>query len=239
MNAPSKNLVERFFTEMKNRPLLATLIVLGSVLIGLSQFTTATQKLIAQAKDLLYSPAYRVVATVPEANLLLRWNSMTRSWQHPGKDAWYETEMRLPLSLRNDGNRVANIEALRLLSQDNGRRIIWEALWIAQDFEWERWAPIEPQIQKQRGRLKPFALEPDRPALRQEFDFAPLDFADELPTGRYTNRLQARMTGTEDWIELLRFAFTIPEDFMLASGRVSHYQYWQRFALDETAAQAQ
>ena len=134
MNAPSKNLVERFFIEMKNRPLLATLIVLGSVLIGLSQFTTATQKLIAQAKDLLYSPAYRVVATVPEANLLLRWNSMTRSWQHPGKDAWYETEMRLPLSLRNDGNRVANIEALRLLSQDNGRRIIWEALWIAQDF---------------------------------------------------------------------------------------------------------
>ncbi|WP_177418352.1 hypothetical protein [endosymbiont of Lamellibrachia barhami] len=236
MNLPLKNLVERFFNEIKSRPLLAALMVLGSLLIGLSQFTTATQNLVNQAKALLFTPEYRLVATVPDANLLLRWNSLTQSWQHPRRDIWFETEMRLPLSLRNTGDRVAGIEGLKLLSQGEGQSITWEAVWIAQHFEWERWASIEPQIQKQRERLTPIMLEPGQPALLEDIDFVPLDFADELAAGRYTAQLQARVTGTEGWIELLRFSFTIPEDFVLASGRVSRYQYWQRFAVEETAA---
>ncbi|MBL3599024.1 MAG: hypothetical protein JMN25_04040 [gamma proteobacterium endosymbiont of Lamellibrachia anaximandri] len=239
MNLPQQNLVKRFFNEIKSRPLLAALMVLGSLLIGLSQFTTATQNLVNQAKALLFTPEYRLVATVPDANLLLRWNSLTQSWQHPRKDVWFETEMRLPLSLRNTGERVAGIEGLKLLSQGEGQSITWEAVWIAQDFEWERWAPIEPQIQKQRDRLTPIIFEPGQPALHKEIDFVPLDFADELAAGHYTAQLQARVTGTEGWIELLHFSFTIPEGFMLASGRVSRYQYWQRFAVKETAASTQ
>jgi hypothetical protein len=110
MESPSKNLVEHFFREIKSRPLLAVVMVLGSLLIGLSQFTTATQKLLDQAKSLLITPEYRLVAKVSDNNLLLRWNNKVLSWEHPGKDVWYETEMWLPLSLRNAGDRVASIE---------------------------------------------------------------------------------------------------------------------------------
>ena len=74
-------------------------------------------------------------------------------------------------------------------------------------------------------------LEPGQPTRREEIDFVPIDFPEELTNGHYTALLQAWVTGTEDWVELLRFDFTIPENFSLSSERISRYMYWQRFVV--------
>ncbi len=233
VNPENKSLTDLMLARMKNHPLLAVLMFIGTVLIALSQFTTATGKLFSQVKDLFSESSYQLVAELPDKTLLLRWNGLVNSWRHPVKNLAFESELRLPLELRNAGNKVAQLDALRIVSQWQGRAITWEAVWTAREFEWERNAPIEPQIQQQRNRLQPFALEPDQPGLRVSIDFVPLDYAQELGKGDYRNQLQAKVAGREDWVDLLRFEFTVPDDFELSGSRISRYQYWQDFPLND------
>jgi uncharacterized protein (DUF983 family) len=40
----SQTLVDRFYSRIKNNPALASLIILGAIVIGLSTFTDATKK---------------------------------------------------------------------------------------------------------------------------------------------------------------------------------------------------
>ena len=54
MASERKTKVEQFFIQLKNNPLLATLIVLGTVVIGVSAFTDATKNLMG-----VFSPASR------------------------------------------------------------------------------------------------------------------------------------------------------------------------------------
>ena len=230
MNAENRPLVDQLLNRMKNHPLLAVLMVIGIVLIALSQFTVATNKLFTQIKGIFAESSYQLAVELP-GETLLRWNGLVNSWRHPVKDLSFETELRLPLTIRNSGNQQANIEALRLISQWQGQQITWEAVWSARDFEWERFVPIEAQIQQHRDRLTPFAVEADKPGLAMIIDFAPVDYALELRQGSYRNLLQAKEAGTDGWVDLQQFDFTIPDDFELQGNRVSGYQYWQNFPL--------
>lgn len=233
MNAENRPLVDQMLIRMKNHPVLAVLIVIGIVLIALSQFTAATNKLFTQIKGVFSESSYQLVVELPDETLMLRWNGLVNSWRHPVKDLSFETELRLPLRIKNSGNQLANIEALRLISQWQGQQITWEAVWSARDFEAERFAPIEAQIQQHRDRLTPFAVEPDKPGLSMTIDFAPVDYALELRQGSYRNLLQAKQAGTEGWVDLQQFDFTIPDDFELSGTRISRYQYWQSFPLHQ------
>ena len=215
---------------------MVVLIFLGAILIVLSQFTPASGKLFSQIKDLFSESSYQLETDLSDKTLMLRWNGLVNSWRHPVKDLSFQSELRLPLVLRNAGNKLAQIDALRLVSQWQGRQITWEALWTSRDFEWERNAPIEPQIQKQRDRLNPFVLEADQPGLRISIDFVPVDYAQELSEGHYRNQLQAKVADTEGWVDLTQFEFTIPDDFELSGSHVSRYQYWQSFPLEQRQA---
>ncbi len=236
MNPENISLSDQLFARMRNHPLLVVLMFLGAILIALSQFTPATGKLFSQIKDLFSESSYQLETDLSDKTLMLRWNGLVNSWRHPVKELSFQSELRLPLVLRNAGNKLAQIDALRLVSQWQGRQITWEALWTARDFEWERNAPIEPQIQKQRDRLNPFALEADQPGLRLSMDFVPVDYALELSKGHYRNQLQAKVADTEGWVDLLQFEFTIPDEFELSGSHVSRYQYWQSFPLEQRQA---
>lgn len=229
MNREDETGVDRLVARLKRRPLIAILIVIGSSLVALSQFTDATRKLVSLAENLFSHPAYRLVSDIPDASLMLRWNGLVYGWRHPARDLTFETELRLPLGLKNSGNVSAHIEQFRLLSECGAQQIVWEAVWKAREFTWERLAPIEPQIQQQRDRLKPFSIEPDKPSQHETIDFVPVDYPEALGQGSYRNLLQARVSGTEGWVDLMTFSFTIPADFKLGDERISRYQYWQQF----------
>lgn len=107
--------VDRLVARLKRHPLIAILIVIGSSLVALSQFTDATRKLILLADNLFSQPAYRLVSEVPDTSLMLRWNGLVYGWRHPARDLTFKNELRLPLGLKNRGNLPAHIEQFRLL----------------------------------------------------------------------------------------------------------------------------
>lgn len=231
MSSGDKTLLDQLLDRMKNHPVVTVLLFVVILLIGLSQFTSATGRLYQQIRALFTETTPHLVVEIPNQTLMLRWNELVNSWRHPQKDLRFETELRLPLSFRNDGGKAARIEALRLLSSRQGREITWEALWQARDFKLEPYALVEPQIQAHRDRLVPFSVKPGETTQQLLIDFVPLDFPRELPPGSYRNRLQAKPAGAQAWQDLLQFDFTVAEDFKLSDLHISRYQTWQSFPL--------
>jgi hypothetical protein len=219
---------------LKQYPTLATLSLFVAVLLLVSLLPLG-RKWFAHLPQELTLASAEVTAELVGDQLMLRWNALVNPWRHPYRDLTFETELKLPLSLRNTGGRLAEIEAVRLLSRrQEGEQIVWEGLWLAEDREWELRQPIEPQIQQHRRPLKPFTLEPYDPPLSLRVDFVPLDYQGLLPQGNYENRLQVRQSGSAGWVEVLHFGFTIPAAFKLEDGSGYRYQYWQPFALDHS-----
>lgn len=231
----SKTLTDKMLTGIKQHPVLALLVLFGTILIVLSLFTGITMSLYQRDEALFPESNYQLKVVVPDAQVMLRWNGLVNSWRHPDRDLRFETELRLPVRFFNNGNKTAKIEALRLLSLWQKQQITWEALWTSHSFDVEPMAPIEPQIQQARERLLPFAVEDDEAGLDMTLDFAPLNYAALLRQGSYQNLLQARVAGTEGWVDLLQFEFSIADDFELSGSRVSGYQYWHHFPLDGQA----
>jgi len=200
------------------------LILLAAAVFVLSRFDIGKQWL-----SPLYDPNVRLQAEIPGSQVMLRWNALVNPWRHPERDQTFQTELRLPLVLHNSGGGKAEVEALRVLSSREQEQIVWEGLWLAQDRQWDRSLPIEPQIQQSRSPLTPFEVAARDSATPRLVDFVPLEHPRPLARGIYHNRLQARLAGSERWVDLLRFDFTIPEAFKLQDSRGYRYQFWQSF----------
>jgi hypothetical protein len=230
-----KSLVNRLSAGLK-QPLLWIMLLFGAVMLVVMDLLPNFGDRLMGTHDAPPADADRALtAEIVDHSVLLRWNGLVNSWRHPSRPIRYETELRLSLALRNDTGRDVEIQQLRLLSEAEERLITWEALWQARSFERDMWAPIDPQIQRYREPLSTVTLEDGEPALPLMVDFVPLDHTPELPQGGYTNRLQARLSDRDQWVELTAFDFTIPEDFELSGSHVSRYQVWQTFPLNGPA----
>lgn len=234
MSETDKSWVNRLVSGLK-QPLFWLMLLFGAVMLVALDLLPKLGDRFADIQDVQHSePEQALTAELVDRAVLLRWNGLVNSWRHPARSIFYETELRLSLTLRNQTNRDVEIQQLRLLTQAGDRQITWEGIWQAQAFERDIWAPFDPQIQQHRESLKPFKLEDRASALALMVDFVPLDYASELTQGSYSNRLQASLSDSDQWVELTQFDFTIPEDFELSGSHVSRYQLWQTFALDAT-----
>jgi hypothetical protein len=213
---------------MKRHPILAISILLVILLLGLSQIPVGKRWLL-RTIDFVTLSSHELVADIPDEGVMLRWNALVNPWRHPREDLSFETELKLPLVLRNSGGRAARIQAVRLLSEGEGREIVWQALWEAEEWDWDLGSPIEVQIQQHRTPLSPIEVEPHAPPQRKILDFAPLDYPGHLPQGTYRNLLQIKLADRDNWQNLLRFSFSIPADFALEDGLGFRYQYWHPF----------
>ena len=233
MSEPDKSWVNRLSAGFR-QPLLWVMVLFGGVMLVVLDLVPDLGDRVTQdapPADTEQAPT----AEITDRSVLLRWNGLVNSWRHPSRPVRYETELRLSLALGNDTGRDVEIQQLRLLSEAGERLITWEALWQARSFERDMWAPIDPQIQQHRQPLSTVTLEDGEPALPLRVDFVPLDHPSALPQGGYTNRLQARLSDRDQWVELIAFDFTIPEDFELSGSHVSRYQVWQTFPLSGSA----
>ena len=227
VNASNGSIAARALLQVKRHPILAVSAVLV-LLLGLSQ-TPGGKRWLLRTIDLLTLSPYELAVDIPPEGVMLRWNALVNPWRHPSKELTFETELKLPLVWRNSGGLTARIEAVRLLSEWQGKEIVWEALWEAEEREWDPGSPIETQIQQSRIPLSPFEVEPHAPPLRKVLDFAPLDHPRPLGQGAYHNLLQVKLADKQEWQDLRRFSFFIPADFALADSRGYRYQYWQPF----------
>ncbi|MGD8589370.1 MAG: hypothetical protein PVG22_11140 [Chromatiales bacterium] len=224
------SLVEHSLAQMKRHPIITLVAVLVILLLGLSQIPGGRHWLLRPI-HLLTSPAYELRAEIPAEGVMLRWNALVNPWRHPSQELTFQTELKLPLLLRNSGGLGARIVAVRLLSEVEGKEIVWEALWEAEEREWDPGSPIEAQIQQHRALLTPFVVESHEPPQRKVLDFVPLDHPRPLAQGTYHNLLQVKLADQEKWQDLLRFSFFIPANFTLQDSRGHRYQYWQPFAV--------
>lgn len=222
--------MERILTSFKRHPFVTALLVLVILLLGLSQLPGGRPWLL-RTFDLSLFSSYELKAELPPEGVMLRWNALVNPWRHPSQDLTFQTELKLPLLLSNIGGGTARIEAVRLLSEWQGKKIVWEALWQAEEREWDPGSPIEAQIQQHRSPLAMIEVESHDPPQRFVLDFAPLDQPRPVAQGTYHNQLQVKLADREQWQNLLRFSFTIPDDFALVDGRGYRYQYWQPFAV--------
>jgi hypothetical protein len=222
------SLVERSLTQIKRHPVITVAAVLVMLLLGLSQ-TPGGKRWLLRAVDLVSLSPYQLVVNIADEGVMLRWNALVNPWRHPSQDLTFQTELKLPLLLRNTGGWAARIEAVRLLSEVEGKEILWQALWEAEEREWDPGSPIEAQIQQHRSRLTPFEVGSHETPQRKVLDFVPLDHPRPLGRGTYHNLLQVKLADRKDWQDLLRFSFFIPADFALQDSRGYRYQYWQAF----------
>ncbi len=222
MNLSSKILLE----WLKPYRLVTVLILLGAAMLVLNQFSLGKKWL-----SPLYDSSFRLSAEIPDGRLMLRWNALVNPWRHPARELTFQTELKLPLLLRNTGGRIAEIEAMRLLSSWQDGHIIWEGLWLAEDRAWDRATPIEAQIRQHRHRLTSIPVEPHASPRQQIVDFVPVDHPLPLAKAAYRNLLQVKVTGTDGWLNLLQFSFSIADDFELQDSRGYRYQHWQPFAV--------
>ena len=223
--------MERILAQLKRHPILSVSILLVLLLLGLSQLPGGRPWLL-RTFDHVPLPSHELSAEIaPPAGVMLRWNALVNPWRHPTKELTFQTELKLPLLLRNGGVGTAKIEAVRLISERQGKRIVWEALWQAEEREWDPASPIEAQIQQHRTTLDLIKVVSHAPARRIVLDFAPLDYPRHLPQGTYHNQLEVKLAGKRKWQDLLRFSFTIPAEFALEDGSGYRYQYWQPFAV--------
>lgn len=221
MSAEEKSSGKRLLGGIRRHLWLLVFILTGCLAVVVIQLTGSRGELQNPFTSSLGESPARLTATIPDEQIRLRWNGLVNSWRLPGGEITYNTEMQLPLSLRNDGHRKIEIEALRLVSTGRDLSIIWQAVWTSRAFTWERLAPIEPQIQQARQPLTPLIVETGAEETSITLDLVPLNHAAALGPGEYHNLLQAKLADTGVWEDLLAFDFTIPEDFELSGARVS------------------
>lgn len=222
--------MERILAQLKRHPIVSAIVVLAALLLVLSQLPGGRPWLL-RTLDLAPLASSELTAEIPPEGVMLRWNALVNPWHHPSKDLTFQTELKLPLLLHNEGVGTAKVEAVRLISERQGKQIVWEALWQAEERQWDPTSPIEAQIQQHRTPLGLIKIGSHGSPQRLVLDFAPIDYPGHLPRGTYHNRLQVKLAGNEKWRNLLRFSFTIPADFALEDGSGYRYQYWQPFAV--------
>lgn len=231
--------VEQIMAQLKNHPILALVIAFGLIVIGIASFTEATNKIVTLARDLLSDKSYEIKGDIRSPAVEVRWNGYNnRGWRHPIRNVEYENELRLRLSLKNIGNVPAVVEGLRILTDWDGREIIWEGVYEADNLPLIPAAPIEPQIQKHRNQLLPFSITGRNAVVFKTIDFTPINYTEPLAFGTYKNILQIKESSSDVWLNVLSFTFTIPSDFKLVEFRhgskspsILRYWYWQSFDL--------
>ena len=225
--------VDVIVARFKDHPATAVLIVAGLVVIALSSFTDATRKMLNVATGLRPGA---VEVTVGSGAVSLRWSAwkagLGEGLWHPVRRTAYESELRLPLTFMNSGPKALTIVGINVLSEANGRRLSWEAVYEADTTALERNAPVESQIRAHRTQLAPFVIAPNGGVFKI-IDFVPSDHPEPLPKGTYRNTLQIRKSSSKDWTDSLRFAFTVPADFELEGGNFWGYNHWHTFPISK------
>ena len=229
---------DQIMTQLKNHPILALVIVFGLIVISIASFTNAANNIITLARGLLSDKSYEIKGDIRSPAVEVRWNGDSKgSWSHPIRNVEYENELRLRLSLKNIGNVPANVEGLRIVTNWDGREIIWDGVYEADNLPLIPNTPVGPQIQEHRDQLLPFSITGPNVVAFKTIDFTPINYTEPLTSGTYNNVLEIKESSSGVWLDVLSFTFTIPADFKLVefgldnSPRILRYEYWQSFDL--------
>ncbi len=234
-----KTKLDQIKYQVTNHSALSVIIAFGLIIISIASFTDATSKIITFMNGLLTNESISVEGTIRSKNVKVRWNGDSRvPWYYSLKDTKYQNELRLDISFKNVGKQEANVEGMRILMNDDGKKIIWEGAYETDSLPLIRNASINRQIQKNRNDLIPFQLGGTyQDVLFKTIHFVPIKAKEEMTIGIYNGLLQMKESSKDVWLDIVNFSFEIPSDFKLVEYRKDgqpkrlKYNYWQSFNL--------